>query len=149
MQAPYYTPDGKTPIAVYICLFGILIVVAFASPFCVLPMKDSVEEVRGKGKLDKTQNIIWTFVLVIVCCVVSCGVTSIGTVMTILGATTNSAIGFLLPIIFYLKVEKKGPKYTNIKIGAYLLFIFICVSSVVTLTLLFLRFANKDGDEKS
>jgi hypothetical protein len=143
------TSEGKTPIAVYICLFGILVVVAFASPFCVLPMKDSVEEVRGKGKLDKTQNIIWTFILVIVCCGLSCGVTSIGTVMTILGATTNSAIGFLLPIIFYLKVEKKTAKYTNVKIGAYILFVFICVSSTVTLTLLVMRFVNKDGDEAS
>jgi hypothetical protein len=55
--------------------------------------------------------------------------------MTILGATTNSAIGFLLPVVFYLKVERKTPKYTNIKIAAYLLFVFICISSVITLTL--------------
>jgi len=149
LQAPFLTSDGKTPVAIYVCLFGILIVVAFASPFCVLPMKDSVEEVRGKGKLDKKQNIIWTFVLVLVCCILSCGVTSIGTVMTILGATTNSAIGFLLPVLFYLEVEKKGPKYTNVKIGAYLLFGFICISSITTLTLLVLRFVNGDGDEKN
>lgn len=111
-------------------------------------MKDSVEEVRGKGKLDRKDNIIWTFVLVIICCGLSCGVTSIGTIMTILGATTNSAIGFLLPIMFYLEVEKKTPRYTNIKIAAYLLFGFICISSVITLTLLVMRFVNSDGDEK-
>ena len=86
--------------------------------------------------------------LVMICSLLSCGVTSIGTVMTILGATTNSAIGFLLPIMFYLEVEKKGPKYTNTKIGAYLLFGFICISSVITLTLLVLRFVNGNGDEK-
>lgn len=134
--------------AVYVCLFGILLVVAFASPFCVLPMKDSVEEVLGKGKFDKKQNLWWTIILVMVCCGLSCGVTSIGTVMTILGATTNSAIGFLLPIMFYLQVEKKTPKYTNVKIAAYLLFVFICISSVITLTLLVMRFVNGDGDEK-
>jgi len=62
----------------YICLFGILIVVAFASPFCILPMKDSIEEVRGKGKLDKKQNLVWTAILVGVCCLLSCAVLSIG-----------------------------------------------------------------------
>ncbi len=126
-------------------MFGILIVVAFASPFCVLPMKDSIEEVRGKGKFTKSENIKWTLVLTAVTCALSCGVTSIGTVMTVLGATTNSAIGFLLPIMFYLKVEKKTPKYTNIKIAAYLLFAFICISSVITLTILVLEIVNGDA----
>ena len=119
--------------------------VAFASPFCVLPIKDSIEDVRGKGKFSKTENIKWTLVLTAVTCALSCGVTSIGTVMTVLGATTNSAIGFLLPIMFYLKVEKKTPKYTNVKIAAYLLFGFICISSVITLTLLVLRIVNTGG----
>jgi len=112
-------------------------------------MKDSIEEVRGKGKFTPSQNIFWTLFLVVTCCVLSCGVTSIGTVMTILGATTNSAIGFLLPIMFYLEVEKKTPRFTNIKIMAYLLFGFICISSVITLTLLVMRMVNNDGDEKA
>lgn len=30
--------------------------------------------------------------------------------MTILGATTNSGIGFLIPIVFYLKVMDKKEK---------------------------------------
>ena len=65
----------------------------------------------------------------------SCAVLSVGQVITILGATTNTAIGFLLPIAFYLKVESRPPKFTKTKIAAYLLFIFICCSSIVTLTL--------------
>jgi Transmembrane amino acid transporter protein len=43
LTAPYRTPGGKTPMAIYICLFGILIVVAFSAPLSVLPMKDSIE----------------------------------------------------------------------------------------------------------
>jgi amino acid permease len=109
-------------------------------------MKDSIEEVRGKGKFTKSENLKWTLFLAAGTCALSCGVTSIGTVMTVLGATTNSAIGFLLPVMFYLKVEKKTPKYTNVKIAAYLLFAFICISSVITLTLLALRIANGNGD---
>jgi amino acid permease len=91
---------------------------------------------------------MWTVIIVAVCCGLSCGVTSIGTVMTILGATTNSAIGFIFPILFYLQVERKSSKWTNTKICAYLLFGFICLSSIITLTLLGLRMANDNGDEK-
>ena len=101
LAAPYLTSDGNTPVAIYICLFGILLVVAFASPFCTLPMKDSIEEVRDK-RFTKNENLVWTLIIVMVCCVISCAVMSIGQVMTILGATTNSAIGFFFPIIFYL-----------------------------------------------
>lgn len=41
--------------------------------------------------------------IVAVCLAVALPVLSIGTVMTILGATTNAAIGFLLPVVFYLR----------------------------------------------
>jgi len=85
---------------------------------------------------------MWTSILVAVSCILSCAVLSIGQVMTILGATTNSAIGFLLPIAFYLRVEKKTSKYTNKKIAAYILFVFICVSSVLTLTLFTIKSIN-------
>lgn len=53
--------------------------------------------------------------------------------MTILGATTNSGIGFLLPIIYYLKLERKAPRWASHKIVAYLVFVFICLSSIIEL----------------
>jgi len=136
LQAPYFTENGKTPVAIYVCLFGILIVVTFASPFCVLPMKDSIEEVRGKGKLEKNPNIGYTVLICAGCGLLSFGLTSLGTVATLLGATTNSAIGFFLPIMFYLKVEKNSSKWTNTKIAAYLLFGFVAFSSCMTLGLM-------------
>ena len=67
---------------------------------------------------------------------------SVGTVMTILGATTNSAVGFLLPIAYYLKCEKKAPTFSNKKCLAYFVFVFICISSVIELTTLGIRIAN-------
>lgn len=78
LAAPYLTKDGNTPVAIYICLFGILIVVTFATPFSVLPIKDSIEEVRGKGPFSKQENLKWTALLVAVCCILSCAVLSIG-----------------------------------------------------------------------
>lgn len=148
LQAPYFV-NGKTPVAMYICLFGILIVVTFASPFCVLPMKDSIEEVLGKGKLEKNQNIMYTVIICAGCSLLSFGLTSLGTVATLLGATTNSAIGFWLPIMFYLKVEKKTSKWTNIKIAAYLLFGFVAFSSCMTLGLMLNRAIQGDGGDKN
>jgi amino acid permease len=45
LKAPY----GELPI-IKCCLIGLLVVVLFASPFCVLPCKDSVEELLSPDK---------------------------------------------------------------------------------------------------
>lgn len=61
-------------------------------------------------------------------------VPTIGDAMTILGATTNSGIGFLLPIIFYLKIEKEnGGPWTKDKILSYIVFVTICICSAIEL----------------
>lgn len=141
LSAPYKTPSGKTPVVIYISLFGMMIVVVFATPFCVLPTKDSIEEVRNR-KFTRNENIMWTIILNWCACAVSCAFKSIKTPITILGATTNSAIGFLLPICYYLRMERKTPKYTNMKIGCYFVFCFICISSLIELITLGFQMAN-------
>jgi amino acid permease len=98
-------------------------------------------------KLNFRQNLMWTLIIVAVSCVIASPVKSIGTIMTILGATTNSAIGFLLPIAFYLKHERKTPRYTNDKIACYALFVFICFSSVAELTTFTLKTLKGNGDK--
>ena len=120
----------------YISLFGMCLVVLFATPFCVLPTKDSIEEVGGK-KFSTMKNVVWSLIIIVLCVALSLPVTSIGTIMSFLGATTNSAIGFLLPIIFYLHVEKRSSKFTNMKVLCYIIFVFICCSSVIELVTLF------------
>ena len=99
----------------FISLFGILTVVLFATPLTILPCKDTLEELFLKPgeKLSMKQNIIATFSIVMISFLISILLTNIGDAMTILGATTNSLIGFLLPIIYYLKMEEKKPKYSN------------------------------------
>lgn len=89
-----------------ICIIGLLFVVLFAAPFCVLPCKDSLEELLlpGKQTFTKSQNFMCTLGLVIFAYLVALTVPTIGDAMTILGATTNSGIGFLIPIVFYLKI---------------------------------------------
>jgi hypothetical protein len=111
-------------------------------------VKDSIEEVRsGDAKLTKTENLVWTAVIVFVSMVISLPFLSVGSVMTILGATTNSAIGFLLPIAFYLKMERKRPTFTSDKLACYFIFVFICISSVIELTTFGMRIASGNGDK--
>ena len=143
LAAPYKNSKGNTPIPIYISLFGMMIVVTFAVPFCVLPIKDSIEEVRGR-KFSKKDNICWTLVINLSISVISCIFLTIKLPIAILGATTNSAIGFLLPVCYYLKLEKRTSPYTNMKIGCYFVFCFICVSSVIELVTIFMDVAKGD-----
>ena len=137
MQAPYRMPDtGKTPIVIYLSLFGICLVVLFATPFTVLPTKDSIEEIMGK-KLSKTMNVVWTVVILVVSMLISLRLTNISVVMAFLGATTNSAIGFLLPIIYFWHIEKKKPWFDTMKLISYFFFGFVCISSCIELYTLF------------
>ena len=118
-----------------------MIVVVFACPFCVLPTKDSIEEVRGR-KFTNKENICWTVVLNALTLAISLAFNNIKTPISILGATTNGAIGFLLPIMYYLKMEKRSSPYTNMKIACYIVFVFICISSVIELVTIGLQIAN-------
>eukprot|EP00347_Sterkiella_histriomuscorum_P006324 403353189 len=119
----------------FISLFGILVVILFATPLTILPCKDTIEELFLKPgqRLNNKQNIICTFILVLISFAISLAIPKIGDAMTILGATTNSGIGFLLPIIYYLKLERKAPRWASHKIVAYIVFVFICFSSVIEL----------------
>ena len=143
----YADSDGKTPLVIYISLFGMCFVVTFAAPFCILPTKDSIEEVRGK-KFTPKENVVWTILLVVICCLVSCPFSTLSTPISILGATTNSGIGFLLPIWYYMHVERKAPRYTNMKITCYLIFVFFCVSSAIELYTITMGIINTPDDEK-
>ena len=142
LAAPYHRKNSDaTPIVIYISLFGMMLVVSFAVPFCVLPVKDSIEGVRGR-KFSKMDNIFWTIIIDAIVLAISCGFLSIKTPIAILGATTNSAIGFLLPILYYLKVEQRSSPYTNMKIVCYAIFGFICISSVIELVTIGMDLAN-------
>jgi amino acid permease len=90
----------------YISLFGIIVVILFATPLSILPCKDTVEELflQQGEKLSSKQNVLVTFVIVLISYILSLAIPNIGDAMTILGATTNSGIGFILPIIYYLKM---------------------------------------------
>ena len=54
-------------------------------------------------------NVVWTAVILAVSMAFSLLFKDLTTVMAFLGATTNSAIGFLLPIVYYWHVEQQQP----------------------------------------
>ena len=123
-------------IIIKICLIGVLFVVWFASPFALLPVKDSIEELimEHGTKFDFKENFIVTLFLVCISYLVAILVPTFGDILTILGATTNSGIGFLIPIVFYLKIKEKELKCCSLmRFVCYIVFLTICVCSIITL----------------
>ena len=134
-------------IPMYIARFAMLYVVVFACPLCVLPCKDSMEELiwgGGEFRMNKKQNFLVTLFLICVSYVFALAIPNFGDALTILGATTNSGIGFLLPIMYYLRLEKSKPRNHPKKILCYLIFVFICISSIIELfTFVYLKIYPK------
>lgn len=108
--------DYHGNVVVRICMVGLLFVVMFAAPFCVLPTKDSLEELlmSDQDRFTSKHNFFATFGIITFAYIIALTVPTIGDAMTILGATTNTFVGFLLPIIFYLKIlGARGGSYSN------------------------------------
>jgi amino acid permease len=69
--------------------------------------------------------------MTLVGCAFAIFIPNIGDAMTILGATTNTLIGFVMPIVYYLKIEKRRRKTSpNIMIG-YIVLVIVCICSVI------------------
>ena len=87
-----------------------------------------------------------TFGIITTAYVIALTVPTIADAMTILGATTNTFVGFLLPIIFYLKVlGARGGSFSNQKILGYIVFVLVCCSSVIELyTFTYKKFNDHD-----
>lgn len=73
-----------------------------AAPLCVLPSKDTIEELLYKDNgMTKKMNFVWTFVLIVINMGLAIVIPNIGDAMTLVGSTINPLIGFILPVIFY------------------------------------------------
>ena len=68
-----------------------------SAPICVLPAKDTVEELFFKKEvLDRKNNVLVTFVLVFVCFLLSISFDKIGDAITVAGATVNPVVRHIL-----------------------------------------------------
>ena len=135
LQAPY--PSSNIPIL--IGNFALFFAIASAAPLVVLPAKDTVEEMIARGnpnrRLSKKENVLVTFVLVLVSYFLAIAIPNIQSAMTLVGATTNPAVGFILPIIFYWKsIENdRVPIYSCQKLLALIVAVFIIGISMLSL----------------
>ena len=135
LSAPY--PNNCIPIL--IGNFALFFAIATAAPLVVLPAKDTVEEMIAKGdpnrRLSKKENLMVTSGLVTSCYVLAGVIPSIKSAMALVGSTTNPAVGFILPIIFYWKsIEKDNvPLCSGKKIMALAVGIFISGISLLSL----------------
>ncbi|CAI2367731.1 unnamed protein product [Moneuplotes crassus] len=110
-------------------IFLFFFVICGSAPMALVPAKDTLEHIlKGSGeRLSQKENIIVTVIMVVLCYLCAVAVPGITEAITILGCTTNPLSGFLLPIVFYLKIDKDAPKWKVI--CCYLIFCFIiCVS---------------------
>ena len=98
-----YRNNGWMLAAKILLLAGVIL----ASPLCVLPSKDTVEEVLlGQDRVfTSKENFLCTFCLVSACFLLAVFIPQISDAMTVIGSTSNPLVGFSLPIIFYLKMD--------------------------------------------
>lgn len=93
-----------------------MVIVFFACPFSLIPIKDAVEELTTKRDVVFTffQNFLCTLGIIAVCYLITIPVADIGDAMSILGPTTNTAVGFLIPIIFWLKFDRISESFEQV-----------------------------------
>jgi hypothetical protein len=81
--------------------------VIIGSPLSILPCKDSIENLCLSRKMSDEQNSALTFALTAGVFLMSVGITNIGDAMLVIGATAVTAIGFNLPMLFYVKMNRE------------------------------------------
>ena len=117
-------------IAFHIATFGFFFIICAAAPMAFVPAKDSFEHywAGGGNRLTYNENIVITICMLIFCYICAVAVPGISEVIIFLGWTTNPLSGFLLPILFYLKIHKDAPRWK--KVCWYIWGVFLIVVSI-------------------
>ena len=122
--------------------FALFFAIATAAPLCVLPAKDTVEEIYSKGdqnvRLSSKQNLFVTLGIVTCCYLLAIAVPNIGDAMTLVGSTTNPAVGFILPILFYWKTLNNTSIFSCEKMVALIVAVVIIAVSCMSLVNFFI-----------
>ena len=134
-----WAPSGGS--SVKFCQLIVLFAVICSSPLAVLPAKHSLFTLmtnKPGSKMTESQNQLITFVVILICYFLAASIPNIGSVISIAGATVNPFIGFLFPIIFYLKIDGDARKKERININfildrlvAYSVILLISIISVI------------------
>ena len=102
-----------------------MVAVIAAAPLAVLPAKFAYEQMYHRTGLTNTQNTFVSIMMVILCYILAVIMPNVGTVIGVTGATANPFVGFIFPILFYLKIDR-SPMTSGPKIRAQLM-LFLCI----------------------
>jgi amino acid permease len=86
--------------------------------------------IKKSGPMTKAQNKVITLGIVFTCYILAVCIPDVGAVISIAGATVNPFIGFLFPIIFYLKLKPKRNSVKDLIEEAFAYFVIIIISVV-------------------
>lgn len=108
-----------------------------AAPMAVLPAKYSWEALRhGSGEMSNVENAVVTAVMVLFCYTLAITLPNIGSVISITGASVNPMVGFILPILFYLKIDPQ-PWFSIRKVIAMVALLVVALVSILGFIVLF------------
>ena len=131
LDAPYQGNKGIS-VALISQYFSILT----SAPLTLLPCKDTIEQLWGgkTRKMSGLANFFVTLGLITVAYSLSILLTSIGDALTIVGSTITPTIGFLIPIVFYLKVHDDKPIFwSKKKLVPIIVGVIVVVISIINL----------------
>ena len=83
----------------------VLIAIIAATPFCFIPAKDTYFQLLNLESVSEKQNRLVSFILVLTTYMLSVSIPNIKDAITLTGATVNPFIGFIFPIIFYIRLD--------------------------------------------
>jgi amino acid permease len=128
--------DYKGSLTIQIARLFLIIAVIAATPSCFMPAKETYFSlVKLKYPTDK-QNRKITFFFVTLSYLLSVAIPDIKAVIRLTGATVNPFIGFVFPILFYMKLDP-APLLSAKKLFACFMLAFFVLSSFLGLYVYF------------
>jgi amino acid permease len=129
--APYYNETYLVA-----SMHMMIMAIVLATPLTVLPCKDTIEEIMlGQTRImNGSENLICAIAIVSCCFLFAVAVPNIGDVMLVSGATCNPIVGFVLPVAYWLKVDKSS-RFSCSRILAITVAATTCILSLISLSL--------------
>lgn len=93
---------------------------------------------NGAPKMSKLANVFVTLALVTISYGLAFFLSSLGDALTIVGSTTNPIIGFIIPIMFYWKINSDKSIWSKEKFVSLVVGILIIAISLLDLANFFL-----------
>ena len=107
----------------------ILVAVIAAAPLAVLPAKYAWEALRHESfQMTQQENSVVSVTMVMLCYAGALLLPNVGSVIAVTGATVNPFIGFIFPVLFYLRLDQEDSLSANKLIAKTVLFAVLVIS---------------------